>query len=60
MTVAAGHGLTSENLVALVERVPEVVELNIGHALVSDAVFVGLEGAVARYLAAIAQGEGGR
>lgn len=59
MKVAAGHGLTSANLVALVERVPEVVELNIGHALVSDAVFLGLEAAVARYLAAIAEGEGG-
>lgn len=60
MKVAAGHGLTSENLVALVARVPEIVELNIGHALVSDAIFVGLDAAVVRYLEAIAEGEGGR
>ncbi|HEY8432561.1 MAG TPA: pyridoxine 5'-phosphate synthase [Sandaracinaceae bacterium] len=57
MKVAAGHGLTSDNLVDLVARVPEVEELNIGHALVSDAVFLGLEAAVARYLAAIDEGE---
>lgn len=60
MSVAAGHGLTERNLVALVARVPEVVELNIGHALVADAVFLGLERTVARYRAAIAEGASGR
>jgi pyridoxine 5-phosphate synthase len=43
--VAAGHGLTQENVVALV-RIPEIVELNIGHAVVADAVFMGMRGAV--------------
>jgi pyridoxine 5-phosphate synthase len=57
MSIAAGHGLTAQNLVALVARVPSIVELNIGHALVSDAVFVGLPAAVGAYLAAIAEGE---
>lgn len=56
MAVAAGHGLTSRNLVALIAQVPQVVELNIGHALVADAVFDGLERAVERYLAAIDEG----
>ncbi len=60
MKIAAGHGLTSENLVPLLARVPQVVELNIGHALVSDAVFAGLDATVARYLAAIAKGEAAR
>jgi len=43
--VAAGHGLTTAN-VGPVAALREVVELNIGHAIVADAVFVGLAGAV--------------
>jgi pyridoxine 5-phosphate synthase len=56
MSVAAGHGLTSRNVVPLLARVPEIVELNIGHALVADAVIEGLDAAVRRYLDAIAEG----
>ncbi len=44
--VAAGHGLTHHNLPALVERVPEIVEYNIGHSIISQAIFVGLDTAV--------------
>jgi pyridoxine 5-phosphate synthase len=55
LEVAAGHGLTQANVVALV-GIPEIVELNIGHALVADAVFVGMRGAVAAFAAAIARG----
>jgi pyridoxine 5-phosphate synthase len=51
--VAAGHGLTHLNLPALVEAVPEIVEYNIGHSLVSRAVFVGLESAVRDLVAQI-------
>jgi len=47
LEVAAGHGLTHHNLPLLVERVPEIVEYNIGHSIVSRALFVGLERAVA-------------
>ena len=46
LEVAAGHGLTHLNLPALVEAVPEIVEYNIGHSIVSRAVFVGLDTAV--------------
>jgi pyridoxine 5-phosphate synthase len=35
---------------------PEIVELNIGHAIVSDAVFVGLRSAVMAYRDAIDRG----
>lgn len=56
MSVAAGHGLTSRNVVPLLARVPEIVELNIGHALVADAVIEGLDAAVRRYLDAIVEG----
>lgn len=58
--VAAGHGLTQRNVGALVRVVTPIVELNIGHALVSDAVFIGLEEAVARFRAAIDDGESRR
>ena len=43
--VNAGHGLTVDN-VAAVAQIPELVELNIGHAIVARALFLGFEGAV--------------
>jgi pyridoxine 5-phosphate synthase len=55
LEVAAGHGLTQANVAALV-AIPELVELNIGHAVISDALFVGLVPAVQAYLDAIALG----
>jgi pyridoxine 5-phosphate synthase len=55
LEVAAGHGLTQENVPALV-AIPEIVELNIGHALIADAVFVGIAEAVRAYRAAIERG----
>jgi len=45
IAVHAGHGLTVEN-VAPVASIPEIEELNIGHSIVSRAVFIGLEKAV--------------
>jgi len=45
MAVHAGHGLTLEN-VGPVAAIPECEELNIGHSIVSHAVFVGLTEAV--------------
>ncbi|NUP71215.1 MAG: pyridoxine 5'-phosphate synthase [Gemmatimonadaceae bacterium] len=45
LAVHAGHGLTTSN-VGPVAAIPEVEELNIGHHVVSRAVFVGLEAAV--------------
>jgi pyridoxine 5-phosphate synthase len=46
MACHAGHGLTFAN-VHEIAAIPEVEELNIGHFLVSEAVFVGLTAAVA-------------
>lgn len=51
LEIAAGHGLTTKNVPALV-AVPEIVELNIGHAVIADAVYVGLGSAVRAMLAA--------
>ncbi len=50
LKVNAGHGLNLENLPTLF-RVPHLVELNIGHSIVSRAVFVGMEKAVHEMLA---------
>lgn len=49
LAVYAGHGLTSEN-VGPIAAIPEIEELNIGHALVSRAVFVGLREAIGEML----------
>ncbi len=48
----AGHGLTTEN-VGPVAAIPEMEELNIGHHVVSRAVFVGLERAITELRAAM-------
>ena len=45
MTVNAGHGLNYHN-VQPIAAIPEIVELNIGHAIVARAVFDGLPKAV--------------
>ena len=47
LAVHAGHGLTYAN-VQPVAAIPEIEELNIGHSIVSNAVFWGLEEAVRR------------
>jgi len=45
LEVAAGHGLTRHNVGAVV-AIPAIVEVNNGHAVISDAVFMGLGEAV--------------
>jgi len=52
LKVNAGHGLNCQNL-ALLHLVPHLVELNIGHSIISRAVFVGLEAAVKEMLKAM-------
>jgi pyridoxine 5-phosphate synthase len=45
LVINAGHGLHYQNVTAIAE-IPEIVELNIGHAIISRAVFDGLAMAV--------------
>jgi pyridoxine 5-phosphate synthase len=45
--VHAGHGLSFAN-VRPVAAIPEVIELQIGHFLIGEAVFIGLEHAIRR------------
>ena len=47
LEIHAGHGLTYEN-VAPIAAIPQIVELNIGHFLIGEAIFVGLNNAMAR------------
>ncbi len=47
LEVHAGHGLTFDT-VAPVAALPEVVELNIGHFIIAEAIFMGLEPAIAQ------------
>ena len=52
LIVAAGHGLTTNNVKDLAS-IPEISEFNIGHHIISRAIFVGLEKAVNEMLAAM-------
>jgi len=53
--VNAGHDLNRDNLPAFLRAVPGVVEVSIGHALIADALELGLAQTVRQYLAAIKQ-----
>lgn len=55
LNVAAGHGLTYRNVVA-VAGIKKITEFNIGHNIVSRAIFVGLDNAVREMKEAIASG----
>ena len=46
LEVHAGHGLTYDT-VSPIAALPEVMELNIGHFLMGEAMFVGLEASIA-------------
>ena len=52
LAVHAGHGLTYDNVQA-VAAIPEIEELNIGHSIVSNAIFLGIEEAVRRMRALV-------
>lgn len=47
----AGHDLNLDNLAYFAERIPWTDEVSIGHALISDALYLGLENTVHSYLA---------
>jgi pyridoxine 5-phosphate synthase len=52
LQINAGHGITVANLPPL-KKIPHLTELNIGHHIISRAVFTGLRAAVAEMLAAM-------
>ena len=59
LAVHAGHGLTGRN-VGPVAAVPEIEELNIGHSIVSRAIFVGLDASVREVRRAMDEARAGR
>jgi pyridoxine 5-phosphate synthase len=50
LKVNAGHGLNLDNLGPLVKTVPHLNDISIGHALISSALFYGLEPTVRKFL----------
>jgi len=46
----AGHDLSLENLKFFAENIPGLMEVSIGHALISDALYFGLENTIQMYL----------
>ncbi len=53
--VNAGHDLDQENLGPFLRALPRTSEVSIGHALIDDALYAGLEATVRRYLDVIAK-----
>lgn len=47
--INAGHDLSLENLKYFSDCIPQLAEVSIGHALISDALYLGLENTVQRY-----------
>jgi pyridoxine 5-phosphate synthase len=54
MGINAGHDLNLENLKFFIQEVPEVLEVSIGHALISEALYYGLQNVVGMYLQKLA------
>jgi len=58
--VNAGHGLNYDNVQQLVKKVPYIEELNIGHSIVAQSIFVGMRKAVSEMLTLIKDMENGK
>ncbi len=53
----AGHDLNLDNLTFFLSETPHILEVSIGHALISDALYYGLRNTIQMYLAKIADAE---
>lgn len=51
--INAGHDLDLDNLAYFAKNIPNLLEVSIGHALISDALYLGLEETIKRYLEAL-------
>jgi pyridoxine 5-phosphate synthase len=54
--INAGHDLDRNNLAFLISHIPFIDEVSIGHALISDALYLGLENTIQLYLRALQKG----
>ena len=50
MEINAGHDLSLENLKYLIHHIPYIAEVSIGHALISEALYLGLKKTIGLYL----------
>jgi pyridoxine 5-phosphate synthase len=57
--INAGHDLDLHNLKYFAENVPGLQEVSIGHALISDALYYGLENTIQLYLRQLALPDNG-
>lgn len=53
--INAGHDLNLENLKYFSDHIPNLLEVSIGHALISDALYLGLENTIQAYLKRLAK-----
>ncbi|WP_284460740.1 pyridoxine 5'-phosphate synthase, partial [Chryseobacterium sp.] len=53
--INAGHDLSLDNLKYFADNIPNLLEVSIGHALVSEALYMGLENTVQAYLKRLAK-----
>ncbi|MFN0049252.1 MAG: pyridoxine 5'-phosphate synthase [Cytophagales bacterium] len=53
--INAGHDLDLQNLKYLVTQIPDIEEVSIGHALICDALYLGLENTIQMYLRQLAK-----
>ena len=56
LVLNAGHDLSLDNLQYFIEEIPEIAEVSIGHALISEAIYLGLENTIQAYLKRIELG----
>lgn len=52
----AGHDLSLKNLAYFAQQLPQLLEVSIGHALISDALYLGLENTIQLYSRALQKG----
>lgn len=50
LAVNAGHDLSLDNLQYFIEQIPEIAEVSIGHALISESIYMGFENTIQAYL----------
>lgn len=50
LAVNAGHDLSLDNIQFFIEQIPQIAEVSIGHALISEALYMGLENTIQSYL----------
>ena len=53
--VNAGHDLNLDNLQFFNESIPNLLEVSIGHALIADALYLGLEQTILKYKACLGE-----